>query len=201
MRDMKSSYELKTDARMALKGNWTMPVLTNFVMGVLSCSTLITIFVGNPVMVGLKNSLRNLLHKKNGDDVFTESFNLAFAPDYIHKVATMLLKAIYIFLWSLLLIIPGIIKHYSYAMTEFILLDNPELDADSAIHKSRMLMQNHKWDLFCLDLSFIGWFILCILTCGIGFLWLSPYVKMTHAAFYDQLVNYTAETEGQPEEQ
>lgn len=192
---MKSSYDYKTEARMALKGNWTMPVLANFVGGLLTCDLLVAIFAGNPVGVGLKNSLRNLLHKNNSSDVFTETFNIGFNRDYTHNVATMLLEAVYIFCWSLLLFIPGIIKHYSYAMTEFIILDNPELDADSTIHKSRMMMKGHKWDLFCLDLSFIGWFFLCILTLGIGLLWLEPYVKTAHAAFYDDLVGYTESAE------
>lgn len=199
--NMKSSYDYKTEARLALKGNWTMPVLSNLVAGILTGDLLVDIFAGNPTEVGLKNSLRNLLHKKNTSDVFSETFNIGFSRDYTHNVATMLLKSVYIFCWSLLLIIPGIVKHYSYAMTEYILLDNPELDADSAIHKSRMMMRGHKWDLFCLDLSFIGWFFLCILTCCIGFLWLGPYVKTAHAAFYDDLIGYTESSEEEAEEQ
>ena len=99
----------------------------------------------------------------------------------------MLLMTIMVFLWSLLLIIPGIIKWFSYAMTPFILEENPELSASEAIHRSRMMMRGHKFDLFYLYLSFIGWFILCILTAGIGFLWLGPYVDTALAAFYEEV--------------
>ena len=91
---------------------------------------------------------------------------------------------VFIFLWSLLLIIPGIIKSYSYAMTPYILVDKPELSANEAIEESMRLMSGHKFDLFYLQLSFIGWFILALLTAGIGFLWLTPYYNSTVASFY-----------------
>lgn len=197
---MKSNYELKTTARLALKGHWAMPVLANLVGSILSGDLIVKIFAGNPVCVGLKNSLRRLLHKP-GEDVFGDTFNIAFSQDYTHKMATKLLKDVYIFLWSLLLFVPGIVKAYSYAMTEFILQDEPDLDADSVLHKSRELMRGHKWDLFCLDLSFIGWFFLSLLTLGIGLLWLEPYMMTAKAAFYEDLIGYTEPAEEEAEEQ
>lgn len=111
---------------------------------------------------------------------------------------TMLLKAIYLILWTLLLIIPGIIKSYSYAMTEFILKDNPEMKNNAAIEKSMAMMQGKKMKLFLLDLSFIGWIILALLTLGLGFVLLVPYMYTARAAFYEDL---KAELEaGQTEE-
>ena len=88
---------------------------------------------------------------------------------------------------ALLFIIPGIIKAFSYAMTPYILEENPELSANDAIDHSRAMMKGHKFDLFWLYLSFIGWFILCILTLGIGFLWLTPYMETSVAAFYEDV--------------
>ena len=106
---------------------------------------------------------------------------------YFRIFLAELLKGIYILLWALLLIIPGLIKEYSYAMTEFILKDNPEMSGEEAICESMRLMQGHKMQLFLLDLSMIGWLILSILTLGIGFLFLMPYNYTAHAHFYEDL--------------
>lgn len=95
-----------------------------------------------------------------------------------------LLRSIFIFLWSLLLVIPGIIASLSYSMAHFIMVENPNMTAREALKASKELMDGYKWDLFCLNLSFIGWILLCILTLGIGYLWLDPYMNAAHAAFY-----------------
>ncbi len=98
-----------------------------------------------------------------------------------------LLVGIFVFLWSLLLIVPGIIKSFSYAMTPFILIDHPEMGVLDAITESRRIMDGHKWEFFCLNFSFIGWWLLGIFTCGLLFLWLIPYQSITVAAFYRSL--------------
>ena len=102
-------------------------------------------------------------------------------------LTTTLLYYVYVFLWSLLLLIPGCIKAYSYAMTPYILKDNPEMKNNAAIEESMRMMDGHKLELFLLDLSFIGWAILSILTCCIGFLWLAPYMNMARVNFYEDL--------------
>ena len=112
-----------------------------------------------------------------------------FKVNYGKIIGTMFLMEIYVALWSLLLVIPGIIKMYSYAMTPYILKDEPELGADAVITKSMAMMRGNKMKLFLLDLSFIGWALLAIITCGIGFLWLSPYMVSARAAFYLDLKN------------
>ena len=94
---------------------------------------------------------------------------------------------LYTFLWSLLFIIPGIVKSYSYAMTPYILLDRPELSATDAIKESEKMMNGHKMELFILDLSFIGWILLSMLTCGILVLYVEPYMMATKSAFYLEL--------------
>lgn len=83
--------------------------------------------------------------------------------------------------------IPGIIKHYSYAMTDYILKDESELCNNAAIERSMAMMEGNKMKLFLLDLSFIGWAILCLFTFGIGFFVLQPYMQVSHAAFYEDL--------------
>lgn len=107
--------------------------------------------------------------------------------DYMRIFLTTLLTTIYAVLWTLLLIVPGVIKSYSYSMTSYILKDNPDLKYDGAINESMRMMQGHKMEMFLLDLSFIGWYILCILTFGIGFLFLIPYWYTARAHFYEDL--------------
>lgn len=110
-------------------------------------------------------------------------------------LTTTLLYYVYVFLWSLLLLIPGCIKSYSYAMTPYILKDNPEMKNNAAIEESMRMMDGHKLELFLLDLSFIGWAILSILTCCIGFLWLVPYMNMARVNFYEDLKKASVEVE------
>jgi len=98
-----------------------------------------------------------------------------------------LFMTIFIMLWSLLLIIPGIIASLSYAMTYFIIADDPTVEALQAITRSKEMMSGHRWKLFCLYWRFFGWAILCILTMGIGYLWLAPYMQTTLAHFYDDV--------------
>ena len=108
-------------------------------------------------------------------------------------LTTTLLYYVYVFLWSLLLLIPGCIKSYSYAMTPYILKDNPEMKNNAAIEESMRMMDGHKLELFLLDLSFIGWALLSLLTCGIGFLWLTPYMNMARVNFYEDLKKASVE--------
>ena len=98
-----------------------------------------------------------------------------------------LLRSVYILLWSLLLIVPGIMATYSYAMTDYILAEHPALTASEAIAQSKAMMDGSRWRLFCLHLSFIGWDLLCALTLGLGNLALTPYKQAAEAAFYRDL--------------
>lgn len=100
-----------------------------------------------------------------------------------------LLRGIFVALWSLLFIIPGFVKTYAYAMTPFIMADHPDMSANEAITASRELMDGHKLELFLLDLSFLGWNLLCILTLGILNLWIIPYHNAAYAAFYRDISN------------
>lgn len=94
------------------------------------------------------------------------------------------LQGLFIALWSLLLIIPGIVKGFAYSMAPFIMAENPEMTAREALRASEDLMYGHKAELFFLELSFIGWGLLSVLTLGIGSFWLNPYINAAFAAFY-----------------
>ncbi len=114
------------------------------------------------------------------------SFDALFAYFSYWKTTAVarLLQSLYVLLWSLLLIIPGIIAGYSYAMTEYILAEHPDLTASEAIACSKQMMAGNRWRLFCMQFSFLGWDILSTLTLGIGYLWLRPYKQAATAAFY-----------------
>jgi len=150
-----------------------------------SLSSLLRIFVYNVLSVGF--AVAFLLLLRNGDDRLTSNmFEVSFRQ-YWHKVWGMFLMYLFIALWTLLFILPGIVKAFSYALTPYILEENPDLSANEAIDHSRAMMKGHKFDLFYLYLSFIGWFLLSFLTLGIGFIWLIPYMNTAQAAFYEDV--------------
>ena len=104
----------------------------------------------------------------------------------------MFLKALYVFLWSLLLVIPGIIKGYEYRMIPYILAENPGIDTKEAFAMSKQMMDGNKWNAFVLDLSFLGWIILSVFTCGIlAVFYVNPYIYMTDAELYVALKEIT----------
>lgn len=117
------------------------------------------------------------------------SFNDLFAYFSKWKTAVVagLLKFVYIFLWSLLFIIPGVIASLNYALTSYIIAENDDLSAGEALEESKELMYGNRWKLFCLHFSFIGWDILNLFTFGLGSLWLVPYKSATIADFYREI--------------
>lgn len=139
--------------------------------------------LGSIIEVGYAKFNLNLVDKLEG--TFENLF--AYFSYWKTTAVAKLLRSIYLLLWSLLFIIPGIIAALSYAMTEYILAENPEISAGEAINLSKQMMDGNKWRLFCLRLSFIGWDILCGFTLGIGYLWLNPYKQAAEAAFYREI--------------
>lgn len=103
---------------------------------------------------------------------------------YIGIIKSMFYKDVLIFLWTLLLIIPGIVKGYAYRMVPYILADNPNIGYDRAVELSNEMTMGYKWDIFVLDLSFLGWYFLGALALGIGTLFVRPYDDSTNAELY-----------------
>ena len=149
--------------------------------------------LGSFIGVGYAKFNLNLVDKKNA------AFETLFEYFSHWKTTTIarLLRALYVFLWSLLFIIPGIVAGFSYAMTDYILAEDPELTADEAISQSKSIMMGNKWRFFCLQFSFIGWDILATIAFGVGHLWLTPYKQAAYAAFYREVSG----TEFYPEEE
>lgn len=157
-------------------------------------SSLLSLLLYGPLYVGFYAAFRKLL--LTGDDHLTRNFfSLGFGR-FFHNMLGYIVMELKVLLWTLLLIIPGIVKGFAYAMTPFILEDEPELSPLQAVKKSDAMMKGHKFDFFYLTLSFIGWIILSLFTLGIGLFWLMPYMQGAYAAFYEDVkAQYAAPVE------
>ncbi|MBQ6146560.1 MAG: DUF975 family protein [Clostridia bacterium] len=141
----------------------------------------LSILVFNPLIVGC---YRFFLQNSRSQAELGE-LGAGFRDDWGNVVLTMFLKNLFLILWSLLFIVPGIVKAYSYRMVPYLLKEHPELKSTQAITMSRRLMNGHKWNAFVLDLSFLGWFLLSALTFGIlHIFYVGPYVQATDAELY-----------------
>ncbi|MES9730668.1 DUF975 family protein [Bacillus sp. AP50] len=211
--------DLKGEALDSLEGKWGLAVGATLLISILITAfdfsvdwgfslifgwqktngsismNILTFFVTGPLTLGGYYLGLNILREKQASigNVFIW---FSEGKRFLKSFLLYLLVNLYLFLWTLLFIIPGIIKSFSYAMTYFILNDHPEYTANQAITESRHMMNGHKMDYFLLCLSFLGWFILSILTVGIGFLWLAPYFYATSAAFYEEISKEYYKKEG-----
>ena len=184
-----SNSELKRLAKEKLKGNWGVALVSILIAGVISSIAsaafgIVELLVIGPLAVGIACVFLGILRGRTAqfEDVL-EGFK-----NFFNTFITGLLVTLFTFLWSLLFVIPGIIKSYAYAMTYYLQYDHPEMSETDAITASRKMMYGHKMDLFLLDLSFIGWYLLAALTFGLLLLYVVPYHTAARTAFYEQLV-------------
>ena len=178
-------------ARESLAGKWGLAiggfVVYCLVVGIAEAipkvGGLAAIFITGPMAGGLAIFALSLSRKQEAkvEQIF-QGFN-RFAV-YLGAYWLMIL---YVVLWSLLLIIPGIIAAYGYSMVFFILADDSSIGIREALQKSKTMMMGHRWKYFCLGWRFFGWTLLCFLSLGIGFLWLFPYIQISGAKFYEDL--------------
>lgn len=142
--------------------------------------------LGSVIEVGYARFNLDLLDRKEAklESLFTYFYN------WKTTAATRFIVGLRTILWTFLFIIPGIIAAYSYAMTGYILAEHPELTATEAVERSKEIMSGNRFRLFCLQLSFIGWAILCAFTLGIGNLWLTPYKRVAITAFYREISGF-----------
>lgn len=182
---------LMRKARESLEGKWDIAigtfvvylVLTFFVQLIPFAGIIIGLFVNGPIAIGLVIfSLSLARNKKAKLEQIFEGFQ-----DYSRAVEAYILLFAKVFVWTLLFIVPGVIAALSYAMTYYILVEDPKIGATEAIKKSIRMMEGSKEKLFRLNLRFFGLGLLCILTLGIGFLWLIPYMHVTYAKFYEDI--------------
>ena len=170
----------------------TMAIGALVLSGVVIISAIIgglySIFVTDALTVGTCNYfIKNTDSKPSFKEIFS-----GFKVKYGRNIGTLLLVGIKLVLWTLLFIIPGIIKSYEYSIIPYILADDAEISSKDAFKKAKQMMKGNKWRLFKLEFSFIGWFVLCVLTLGIGTFFLIPYISAANAEFYVELKNKQA---------
>lgn len=147
---------------------------------------IITIFFIGPLYVGCRYLFITALRGRTS----LSSIGRGFSPNYLRNVSTIFLRNIFILLWSILLIIPGIVKSYEYLMVPYIIADDPTVDRRTAFRLSAQMMYGNKFRAFVLGLSFIGWEILSVLTFGLlEIFYVGPYRELTYAALYERLKN------------
>jgi len=182
--------EVTARARRALSGRWMLPIGVCLVLGVLQSGggipflgPIVSMIISGPLQLGAAIFFLTFVRGGQAD------FEMLFRgfKNFGNALGAYILMAVFIALWSLLLIIPGIIACLAYSQTFFLMAQDSRLGPMEAIQASKELMVGHKGRLFCLGLRFFGWALLCILTLGIGFFWLGPYASVSYAVFHDDL--------------
>ena len=201
---MKQNFEYRNAAYNLLKADWKGAVLLLLIIMVINTAIssaigrvfiseesasfallIAEIFVGIPLSYLFVKEMLGFV--RGGKIEISSSLVDKFKADYLKSIKVIGLMSIYVFLWSLLLLIPGIIKAYSYCFAPFISMDNENLTAEECIQLSMKMTQGYKMKLFLLDLSFIGWYFLSIITLGIGLLWVIPYHEAAHIMIYEDI--------------
>ena len=188
---MKKNRELRAAARYQLGGSlfgncWLLAVaviaITSAVIGFLN-SFFVGILLIGPLTMGLCSFILSICRTDKQPDgaAVLHSFR---EGRFVRAMVLGFLHTFYLFLWSLLFVIPAIVKSYSYRLSYYLAVDYPELTPEECITMSRRLMNGCKWQAFCLDLSFLGWYILGSLCCGIGVFFVYPYHDTAQANFY-----------------
>lgn len=190
--------DMKALAKARMKGQWVNAIVILILSGVLTgavgflgslllgpFSFLLTMIVNGPVTLGTVIYYLKVSREEPAEigDLFQGFKNFAGA------FVLIFLQGMFITLWSLLFVIPGIMKSYSYSMAFYILSDNPGISARDALKRSKEMMKGHRMELFVLQLSFIGWILLSMVTCGIGSFYAIPYINETVAFFYRNLAD------------
>ena len=156
---------------------------------------IVTLIITGPLTYSLAYMF--LKQARDGQKMDFADILAGFKDDFAQNFILSLLMGIFVILWSLLFIIPGIVKTYSYSMAFYIKADHPEYNWKQCLDGSKALTNGHKGELFVLDLSFIGWMIVGALCFGIGTLWVMPYISATKAQFYNELVSGTQNGDAQ----
>jgi len=185
-----SNYELKKLARDQMSNGryWMILLATWIVFAIIGASIplVVAIVITGPLLVGYAHYMIDVVGNSNKGDRFELLFE-GFKQNIATAIIARIIAFILIFLFLLLFIIPGIIKALSYSMVSFIIAEHPEIEAMDALNKSEDMMMGHKMRLFSLYLSFFWWYVLGILTAGLAFIFILPYIQTALANFYVDL--------------
>ena len=208
---MKQNFEYRNAAWDMLKADWQGPVLLFFFYSIVMMlmSTVFGLIFSNIEVLSSLSSLavevfvafplaylclREFIKFVRGGKIeLSKQLVEPFKADYVRSIKVFGLSTIYTMLWLLLLIIPGIIKSYSYCMAAYISINNEKLTAEECINLSMKLTNGYKMKLFLLDLSFFGWYLLSLLTLGIGLLWVVPYHFTAQIMVFEDIMNAQAQ--------
>ena len=189
---MKTRAELKEMAKQQIKGTIGMLFVITLIIGAISgaaaaippLALAVSIIVTPAFSISIIRVYQELVRsgkKPEAKDAF------AGFDDFWTGFKALFLVGLFTFLWSLLFIIPGIIKSFSYSQTMMIVAENKGIGAREAINRSKAMMDGRKMDYFVLGLSFIGWGLLCCITLGIAYIWVGPYMQATMVNFYNDI--------------
>ena len=189
---MTNNSQLMSDARDSLNGKWPLAIGTFLILLLITMGTslipyagqIISLLISGPLAVGGAFFALNIVrdHQAKNDDLF-----FSFNNNLGNSILAYLLVFVFVFIGFILLIIPGIIVGLALSQTWFILADNPSMDSYSAVIKSKDMMNGFKWQYFKIGLRLFVLGLLCLLTLGIGFLWLIPYQYVVYAKFYEEV--------------
>ena len=189
---MTNNAQIMSDARESLTGKWPLAIGTFLIFLLISIGAALIPFAGQvigfliagPLAVGGAFFALNIVREQAAktDDLF-----FGFNNNLGNSILAYLLVFVFVFIGFVLLIIPGIIVALAFSQTWFILAENPSMDSYDAIIKSKNMMNGYKWQYFKIGLRLFGLGLLCLLTLGIGFLWLLPYQYVVYAKFYEEV--------------
>lgn len=194
--------ELKARARAQLGGGifqnlWMTGLAVCLLIGLLeSAATTILPAIGALIVIGPLEYGQAYIFLKQARDrqpVQLGDMFRGFQDDFGGTFLIGFLSQLFVALWSLLFLIPGIVKSYAYSMAYYVKLDHPDYGWKACIDESRRLMNGHKWEKFVLDLSFLGWILVGALCLGVGTLWVTPYMAATEVQFYEYVRSCAAE--------
>lgn len=181
--------ECKKIAKQIIKNKWiTAFVAILIYSAAIGLVSMITACIGlllfsTIAYIALWNVFINALYK---NEYKIEDMTVGLKEGITNRITVSCLKSLYILLWTICFIIPGIVKKYSYYLVDFISRENPDMPASECLKESERLMKGHKWEMFVFDLSFIGWYFLTALTFGILSIWVMPYINQSTVVYIDK---------------
>ena len=192
---MISRAAIKANAKAQLGNNlfgniWLMALVVGLVYSIIIGAAGMTyagiIILVGPMGIGLASVFMNLA-RGSGEVKLEQMFTRGFSEQFGRNLLLGFLRGLFTALWSMLFVVPGIVKHYSYSMSFYVAADHPEYTWNQCMDESKRMTAGHKGELFVLDLSFIGWSLLCSLTLGILSIWIMPYMQQTDIGYFEAI--------------